>query len=66
MSHTGLKILYELVNRRAEFACERVYAPWVDLEAKMRESGNPALFDRVVRAGGGFRRARFSLQAELN
>ena len=37
MSHTGLKILYELVNRREDFACERVYAPWVDLEAKMRE-----------------------------
>ena len=41
MSHTGLKILYELVNRRPDFACERVYAPWVDLEAKMREAGIP-------------------------
>ncbi|HVQ53910.1 MAG TPA: B12-binding domain-containing radical SAM protein, partial [Thermoanaerobaculia bacterium] len=24
MSHTGLKILYELVNRREEYVCERV------------------------------------------
>src|SRR5712692_12098242 len=36
MSHTGPKILYEIVNRRPEFACERVYAPWVDLESRMR------------------------------
>ena len=50
MSHTGLKILYEIVNRREEFACERVYAPWVDLEAKMRAAGIPALLDRVLRA----------------
>ncbi len=50
MSHTGLKILYELVNRREDFACERVYAPWVDLEAKMRERGHPALLDGVLRA----------------
>src|SRR5690349_23338620 len=41
MSHTGLKILYEIVNRREDFACERVYAPWVDLEAKMREAALP-------------------------
>src|SRR5258708_13289413 len=41
MSHTGLKILYEIVNRREEFACERVYPPWTDLEAKMPENGLP-------------------------
>src|SRR5215471_14604820 len=41
MSHTGLKILYEIVNRRPSWACERVYAPWTDLEAKMRERGIP-------------------------
>ena len=36
----GLKILYEIVNRRPELACERVYAPWTDLEARMRESSS--------------------------
>ena len=41
MSHTGLKILYEIVNRRPDFACERAYAPWVDLERRMREEGIP-------------------------
>ena len=37
MSHTGLKLLYDLMNRRADVGCERVYAPWVDMEAAMRE-----------------------------
>src|SRR5512135_1878595 len=41
MSHTGTKILYEVVNRRAGFACERTYAPWVDLEEVMRREGIP-------------------------
>src|SRR5881394_686304 len=41
MSHTGTKILYELVNRRAEWACERTYAPWVDFEAVLRRERIP-------------------------
>ena len=66
MSHTGLKILYELVNRRAEFACERVYAPWVDLERKMRETGIPLFSTESFAPVGDFDVLGFSLQAELN
>ena len=36
MSHTGTRILYEIVNRNPAWACERAYAPWVDFEAVMR------------------------------
>ena len=32
MSNLGLKILYEVLNDRADLAAERVYAPWVDME----------------------------------
>ena len=32
MSNLGLAILYEILNRRADIAAERVYAPWVDME----------------------------------
>ena len=39
MSHIGLKILYEVLNRRPEVAAERVYAPWTDYEARLRENG---------------------------
>jgi radical SAM family uncharacterized protein/radical SAM-linked protein len=66
MSHTGLKILYELVNRRADFACERVYAPWVDLEKKMRQEGIPLFSTESFAPVADFDVLGFSLQAELN
>jgi radical SAM family uncharacterized protein/radical SAM-linked protein len=66
MSHTGLKILYELVNRRPDYACERVYAPWVDLEAKMRETGIPLFSTESFAPVADFDVLGFSLQAELN
>jgi radical SAM family uncharacterized protein/radical SAM-linked protein len=66
MSHTGLKILYEIVNRREEFACERVYAPWVDLEARMRKSGIPLFSTESFAPVRDFDVVGFSLQAELN
>ena len=39
MSYLGFKILYHLLNKEPYVAAERVYAPWVDMEAKMRERG---------------------------
>ena len=41
MSNLGLKILYEALNRETDIAAERVYAPWVDMEAAMRERKIP-------------------------
>lgn len=41
MSHLGMKILYHLLNEREDTWCERVFAPWVDMEAKMRENNIP-------------------------
>ncbi len=37
----GVQILYELLNARATSLAERAYAPWVDLEALLRERGIP-------------------------
>ena len=39
MSHLGMKILYSLVNAREDAWCERVFAPWEDMESLMRENG---------------------------
>ncbi|MCD6360365.1 MAG: B12-binding domain-containing radical SAM protein, partial [Armatimonadetes bacterium] len=39
MSHQGLRILYEVVNRRPDAAAERVFLPWTDAVALMREQG---------------------------
>lgn len=41
MSNLGLKILYEILNKRKDTAAERVYTPWIDMEAKMRENKIP-------------------------
>lgn len=39
MSHLGMKIIYHALNTRKDTWCERVFAPWVDMEEKMREHG---------------------------
>lgn len=39
MSHLGMKILYHLLNEREDTYCERVFAPWTDMEDKMRDHG---------------------------
>lgn len=41
MSYLGFKILYHLLNKQEAVAAERVYAPWIDMEAKMRERNIP-------------------------
>ena len=37
MSHLGLRILYHVVNRRAEYLMERAFAPMTDMEELLRE-----------------------------
>ena len=41
MSHLGMKILYSLINERPDSWCERVFAPWEDMEKVMRERNIP-------------------------
>ncbi len=41
MSNLGMRILYGALNREESVWCERVFAPWTDMEAKMREKGIP-------------------------
>lgn len=41
MSNLGLMILYDLINKHRNLLAERVYAPWTDMEAIMREQGIP-------------------------
>ncbi|HEX3038430.1 MAG TPA: TIGR03960 family B12-binding radical SAM protein [Oscillospiraceae bacterium] len=66
MSHLGMKILYSLMNEKKHIWCERVFAPWVDMEAKMRENQIP-LF--ALESGDGikdFDFIGFTLQYELS
>lgn len=41
MSHLGMKILYGLFNSKPYLWCERVFAPWIDMEEEMRKIGMP-------------------------
>ena len=41
MSHLGMQILYDMLNRRDDTWCERVFSPWVDLDRIMREEHIP-------------------------
>ena len=66
MSNFGLAILYDLVNRRADLLAERVYAPWVDMEAAMRAAGVPLFALESRRTLDEFDALGFSLQHELN
>lgn len=41
MSNMGLGILYDLLNKVDDIACERTFAPWGDMEQEMRNEGIP-------------------------
>ncbi len=41
MCHLGLQILYHELNKPDHVFCERAFAPWPDMEEKMRENGIP-------------------------
>ncbi len=41
MSHLGIQILYDMFNQRPDTYCERVYSPWPDMDAVLREKNIP-------------------------
>lgn len=41
MSHLGIQLLYGMFNDMEDVWCERVYSPWVDLDAIMRKENIP-------------------------
>jgi radical SAM family uncharacterized protein len=66
MSHTGTKILYEIVNRRPGWACERTYAPWTDFEAVLRRENVPLFSVESFAPVADFDVFGLSLQSEMN
>ena len=65
MSHTGLAIIYDCVNRIESVAAERVFAPWLDAEEVLREKSIP-LFSLESKASlKSFDIVGFSLTNEL-
>ncbi len=66
MSYLGFKILYHLLNKEQGIAAERVYAPWIDLEAKMRERSIALCTLETKKALSECDLVGFTLQYELS
>ncbi len=41
MSYLGIQIIYDMLNQREDVYCERLYSPWMDLDAIMRKRHIP-------------------------
>ena len=65
MSNLALPILYGILNRQPRVLAERVFAPWVDMEAAMRQAGIPLLSLESKRPLAEFDIIGFSLGYEL-
>ncbi|HVM96128.1 MAG TPA: hypothetical protein VMT89_07050, partial [Candidatus Acidoferrales bacterium] len=64
-SHPGLQILYDLLNRRPDVYAERVYAPWTDMEAELRDAALPLVSLETFTPLCEFNILGFTLQYEL-
>ncbi|GAA0747523.1 TIGR03960 family B12-binding radical SAM protein [Clostridium oceanicum] len=66
MSHLGMKILYYILNERKDTYCERVFAPWPDMEKLMREENIPLYGLESKDAIKDFDFIGFTLQYEMS
>ena len=66
MSHLGIKILYGAMNEIPYFWCERVFAPWVDMEEEMRREDIPLYALESGDPVSDFDFIGFTLQYELS
>ena len=65
MSHLGIQILYHLLNGIKGVACERAFAPWVDMEKVLRDKRIPLSSLESSTPLRRFDIVGFSLQYEL-
>ena len=65
-SYIGFYILYHILNNRAGTLCERAFAPWVDMEALMREEDIPLWSLESFLPVSHFDVVGFTLQYELH
>jgi len=66
MSHLGFQILYHILNCDPEVACERVFAPWPDMERLLQEKNRPLCSLESSLPLREFDVLGFSLQYEMN
>lgn len=66
MSHLGMKILYHMLNDREDTVCERVFAPWDDMEKEMIKEDIPLLSLESYTPVKDFDIVGFTLQYEMS
>jgi len=66
MSNLGLRILYGVLNNIDDVWCQRVFAPWTDMETEMRENKVPLYGLESYDAIRGFDMIAFSIGYELS
>ena len=65
MSHLGMKILYEEVNKQPDLLLERCFAPWIDAEKEIRKHNLPLVSLETFTPLYKFDVVGFSLQYEM-
>jgi radical SAM family uncharacterized protein/radical SAM-linked protein len=66
MSHLGILLLYDILNQQDWVGAERVFAPWPDMEARLRATGKPLVSLESSTPLHVFDVVGFSLQYELS
>jgi len=66
LSHLGLRLLYHRLNAVEDVLADRVYAPWLDFEQRLRATGDPLCGIESGRPLNEFDFVGFSLQYELS
>ena len=66
MSHLGSRILYDIINKREDAYCERVFMPWVDMADLMRNEQVPLFTLETRTPVGSFDMLGFTLQYEMS
>lgn len=65
MSHLGMKILYHVLNNQDDCLCERVFAPWPDMEEKLRDNSIKLFSLENKKSVDEFDLVGFTLQYEM-
>ena len=66
MSHLGLKVLYDVVNRESDLACERVMMPWTDMMDGLKRENIPLCSLETKTPLNDFDVLGFTLQYEMS
>ncbi len=65
MSHLGMRILYDLLNRDDDVSAERVFCPWIDMEQALRRYDQPLVTLETRTPLADMDVVGFSLQFEM-